>query len=367
MNKEFDYTIVGCGLYGSVFAREMTDAGYKCLVIDKREHIAGNCYSENIKGINVHMYGPHIFHTDDKSVWDYVNRFSEFNNFTLRVKAKCNGEVFSLPVNLATLQQIFGVTTPEEAKCKLKEVCIPNDNPTNAEEWLYTNVGKEITNLFYRGYTEKHWMKFLNELPVSIIKRLPVRTNFNDNYFNHPYSGIPIGGYTKLFRNLLKGIKVRLETDFFDDIEYYETISKKIIYTGAIDEFFDYKFGRLEYKTIDIEFSTYDVDDYQGCAIMTYPQGDKKYTRSIEHKHFDNTICDKTVVTCEIPVKWDESKIPYYPLNDLKNSSIYENYKECADELPNYIFGGRLAEYKYYDMHQVIKSALITKKREINE
>jgi len=356
---KYDYVIVGSGFFGSICARELTDIGKKCLVIDKRDHVAGNCYTKEMEGVNVHMYGSHIFHTNNKEIWEYVNRFASFNNFVNRVKANCDGDVYSLPINLQTLQSLWGVSTPEEAKKKLEEVCERIENPKNAEEWLYANVGKEITNMFYRGYTEKHWMKPLKDLPISIYKRLPIRTNFDDNYYNHQYQGVPVGGYTKLFESLLKDIEVVLNVDFFDKKEYYESLAHKIIYTGPIDEFFEYKHGELEYKTVKIDFKTYDIDDYQGCAVFSHPQHNVEYTKSVEHKHFEaNKLKNKTIVSYEYPIEWSKDKTPYYPLNDKENNKKYNKYKEDALRLDKYVFGGRLAEYKYYDMHQVVGSAL---------
>jgi len=363
---KYDYVIVGAGLFGSIFARQLTDSGFKCLVIEKRNHIAGNCYTKNIKGVNVHMYGSHVFHTSDLKVWDYVNKFIEFNSFVNCVKANCSGEIYSLPINLNTLNKIWGVNTPEKAKAKLKEVCKPNDECDNAEDWLLSHVGKEITELFYRGYTEKHWNKPLRELPSSIYKRLPIRTNFNENYYDHIYQGIPIGGYTKMFEEILKGIDVRLETDFLKDRGMWETMSSKIVYTGPIDEFFNYKYGELEYKTIDIKFEIMNIDDYQGCAVMSHPQHNVKYTKSVEHKHFEkNDLKGETIVTYEYPVLWDRNKCPYYPLEDQQNIIIFNKYKEEARANNKYIFGGRLADYKYYDMHHVVKSALDKSRKEI--
>lgn len=359
----YDYLIVGAGIYGSVFARELTNAGKKVLVIDKRNHIGGNCYTENIEGINVHKYGPHIFHTSDKRVWDYVNNLVPFNHFSYRPKIKYKDNIYSLPINMMSLYQVYGVKTPEEAKQKLDEVKIPNEKPSNLEEWILSQVGPELYEIFIKGYTTKQWGRDPKLLPSFIIKRLPIRLTFDDNYYFDNYQGIPIGGYTKIFEKLLDGIEVRLGTDFFEQKEYFESISTKVLYTGPIDRFYDYKFGKLEYRSLHFENEVLSISDFQGIAGMNYGDVDVPYTRIIEHKHFEFGEQPKTVITKEYPRNEGE---PYYPVNDTTNNDRYNQYKELMSMEDKYLFGGRLADYKYYDMHQVFASALKRSKVEID-
>ena len=354
----YDYLIVGSGLFGSVFARELTDKGYKCIVIDKRKHIGGNVYTENIDGINVHKYGPHIFHTDNKDIWDYVNRFVEFNHFSYRPRINFNGKIYSFPINMMTLYQLWGVTTPAEALEKINSVKISISNPSNLEEWVLSQVGEEIYNTFIKGYTKKQWGKDPKELPASIIKRLPIRLTYDDNYYNHRFQGIPIGGYTKLVKALLDGIEINLNVNYFDDKEHWDSVTDKVVFTGKIDEYYNYKFGDLEYKGLDFKEEILDIKDYQGAAGMNYTSEDVKYTRIVEHKHFEFGDQDFTVITKEFPKKAGRNDIPYYPVNDEDNNERYKKYKKISENDKNIIFGGRLAEYKYYDMHQVIGSAL---------
>lgn len=361
MNNEikYDYLIVGAGIFGSVFAQQAIEAGKTCLIIDKRLHTGGNAYTKNIEGINVHMYGPHIFHTSDNRIWEYVNRFAEFNNYINRPKVRYNDELYSFPINLFTLYQIFGVKTPEEAKSKLDSVKIHNESPRNLEEWILSQVGEEIYNKFIYGYTKKQWGVEPKDLPSSIIKRLPIRLTFDDNYFNDKYQGIPIGGYTKMIENMQEGSDLRLGSDFFENREYYEGIANKIVFTGAIDEFFDYSEGYLEYRSLRFETEILDTDDYQGNAIINYTDENVEFTRICEHKHFESTKSKCTIITKEFPEAWKPGSDRYYPVNNELNNNRYNKYKKMADlKNDKYIFGGRLAEYKYYDMHQVIGSAL---------
>jgi UDP-galactopyranose mutase len=359
MIKKYDYLIVGAGLFGSVFAQQAIERGKSCLIIDKRTHTGGNVYTEKIKGINVHMYGPHIFHTSDKRIWEYVNRFTEFNNYINRPKVNYNGELYSFPINLFTLYQIFGIKTPQEAKDLLDKLSIKCDAPKNLEEWILSQVGEEIYKKFIYGYTKKQWGREPSELPSSIIKRLPIRFNFDDNYFNDTYQGIPIGGYTKMIESMQKGCEISLNTDFFSNKELYEKIANKIIFTGAIDEFFNYSEGQLEYRSLSFETEIIQIPDYQGNAIINYTDENVPYTRICEHKHFESTKSESTVITKEYPEMWDINKERYYPVNNQENSNRYLLYKKMSEKISEkYIFGGRLAEYKYYDMHQVIGSAL---------
>lgn len=359
MNK-YDYLIVGSGLYGSVFAHEATKKGKKCLVIDKRNHIGGNVYCENIEGINVHKYGPHIFHTNDKGIWDYVNQFVEFNRFTYSPIAIYDNEVFNLPFNMNTFYQLWGVTTPSEAitviNKQVKESGI--NNPKNLEEQAISLVGVDIYEKLIKGYTEKQWGRKATELPAFIIKRLPVRFTYDNNYFNDKYQGIPIGGYNKIIEGLLNGIECKLSVNYFEDKSKWDSIADKVVYTGAIDEFFDYKFGNLEYRSLSFETEILDVENFQGNAGVNYTAKDVPYTRIVEHKHFEFGTQKKTVISKEYSVSWKPGMEPYYPVNDVSNNEKYNQYKKIADSNSKFIFGGRLAEYKYYDMHQIIASAL---------
>ncbi len=358
-NKKYDFVIVGSGLFGSTFAQKANEAGYKCLIIDKRNHNAGNAYTENVKGINVHKYGPHIFHTSDEKIWKYVNKFARFNHYVNRPKVNYRGDLYSFPINLFTLYQLFGVRTPEEASRVLEEVKIHSDTPKNLEEWILSQVGEEIYKKFIYGYTKKQWGREPKELPSSIIRRLPIRLTFDDNYFNDTYQGIPIGGYTKMIENMQEGVEVRLGVDFFENKEEFEKIAKTIIFTGAIDEFFGYQHGPLEYRSLRFETEELNLPDYQGNALINYTDEEVPYTRICEHKHFEFGKEDFTIITREYPDSWEPGKERYYPVNNQENNSRYSEYKKLAEGVfPKYVFGGRLAEYKYYDMHQVIGSAL---------
>lgn len=355
----YDFIVVGSGLFGSTFAQQANEAGYKCLIIDKRNHNAGNCYSENIDGINVHKYGPHIFHTSDEKIWNYVNRFAKFNNYVNRPKVNYKGEIYSFPINLFTLYQLFGVKTPEEAAKVLEEIKIHSDSPKNLEEWILSQVGEEIYRKFIYGYTKKQWGREPKELPSSIIKRLPIRLTFDDNYFNDIYQGIPIGGYTKMIEKMQEGIEVRLGVDFFEHREELESQAKTIVFTGAIDEFFEYAHGPLEYRSLRFETEVLSISDYQGNAIVNYTEEEVPYTRICEHKHFEFGKGESTIITREYPDSWEPGKERYYPVNNEENNSRYSKYQKMSNDIfPKYIFGGRLAQYKYYDMHQVIASAI---------
>ena len=362
---KYDFVIVGAGLYGSVCAYELKKKGKRVLVIDKREHVAGNIYTEKVEGIDVHKYGAHIFHTNNKEVWDYVNSFVEFNRFTNSPLANYKGKIYNLPFNMNTFNQLWGVVTPAEAKNIIESQ--KNDGsvgePQNLEEQAISLVGLDIYNKLIKGYTEKQWGRPATELPAFIIKRLPVRFTYDNNYFSDKYQGIPVDGYTKLVEKMLDGIEVLLGEDFFEKREYYESISKKIIYTGPIDRYFDYKFGKLDYRTLKFDSETIDCSNYQGNAVVNYTERDIPFTRIIEHKHFNNTSSEKTIITKEYPSEFNEGDEPYYPVNDEKNTDIYKLYRELAKEEEKVTFGGRLAEYKYYDMHQVIASALYTCKK----
>lgn len=356
---KYDYVIVGAGLFGSVCAHELTKKGKKVLVLEKRSHIGGNIYTEDVDGIKVHKYGAHIFHTNDKEIWDYVNNFVEFNRFTNSPLASYQGELFNLPFNMNTFYQLWGVKTPEEAKKKIAEQRKEMEGkvPDNLEEQAISLVGRDIYEKLIKGYTEKQWGRACTKLPAFIIRRLPVRFTFDNNYFSDKYQGIPIGGYTELIKKMLEGIEVRLNIDFLKDKEVYKSISKYIIYTGPIDEYFDNVLGKLEYRSLEFETEILEKDNYQGNAVVNYTEREVPYTRIIEHKHFDPVETEKTVVTKEYSTEWKEGDEPYYPINDDVNMQLFNKYKELADD-ENVIFGGRLAEYKYYDMHQVIRSAL---------
>ena len=355
----YDYVIVGSGLFGSVFARQMTDSGKKCLIIEKRSNIAGNLYTENIEGIEVHKYGPHIFHTSNKEIWDYVNKYAKFNNFRYEPIANYNGEIYNLPFNMNTFSKMWGIKTPEEANLKINSQKIYNNNPSNLEEFALSSVGKDIYEKLIKGYTTKQWGKDPIKLPTSIIKRIPIRFTYDNNYYRDIYQGIPIGGYTKMIKNIIGDIEVKLDIDFFESKEYYESICDKVVYTGKIDEFFNYEFGELEYRSLKFEQEILPISNYQGVAGVNYTSVDVPYTRIIEHKHFELMGDTKyTVITKEYSELYNGSNEAYYPVNDDSNNKIFNLYKEKSKKLDNYIFGGRLANYKYYDMHQVIAEAI---------
>lgn len=367
--KRYDYLIVGSGLFGSIFAYEASKKGKKCLVIDKREHIGGNIYCESIEDINVHKYGAHIFHTSNKEVWDYVNSFVEFNRYTNCPVANYKGELYNLPFNMNTFYQLWKVKTPKEAIAKIEEqVKEANiDTPKNLEEQAIKLVGKDIYKKLIKGYTEKQWGKKATELPSFIIKRLPVRLTFDNNYFNDKYQGIPVGGYNKIIEKMLENVEVRLNTDFFENREELESIADKIVFTGMIDEFYNYKFGTLEYRSLRFEHEVLEEENHQGNAVVNYTEYEIPYTRVIEHKHFEYGTQPKTVVTREYPAAWNKGDEPYYPINNDENNELYAKYKELADKEDKVIFGGRLAQYKYYDMHHVIEQALNCVKEEFGD
>ncbi|MTD11644.1 UDP-galactopyranose mutase [Acinetobacter sp. YIM 103518] len=357
----YDYLIVGAGMFGATFARLATDAGKTCLVIDKREHIAGNCYSKEIHGIHQHIYGPHIFHTNDEKIWSFVQRFATFNNFVNRPIAMNFGKVFSLPFSMYTFNAMWGVTTPEEALNKIEEQRLKLDRePYNLEEQALSLVGTDIYETLIKDYTKKQWKKDPKDLPASIIKRLPVRFTWDNNYFFDKYQGIPIGGYTAMFEKMFEGIEVETGIDYFENRDHWNSKAKQIVFTGKIDEFYDFKFGELEYRSLKFETEVLDVDNYQGNAVVNYNSADVPWTRMIEHKYFDESTVEKnkTVITKEIPDEWDRNKTAYYPIGDELNMGIFKKYRELANQDDNVIFGGRLAEYRYYDMHQVIGSAI---------
>ena len=372
MDKKYDYLIVGSGLYGATFAHLATKQGKHCLVIDKRSHLGGNLYCENIEGINVHKYGAHIFHTSNKQVWDFVNSIVEFNRYTNSPIANYKGKLYNLPFNMNTFYQMWGVTTPAEAIAKIEEqkaevtARMKNDGvtiPRNLEEQAQMLIGKDIYERLIKGYTEKQWGRKCTELPAFIIKRLPVRLVFDNNYFNDKYQGIPIGGYNKLIEGLLDGIETKIEVDFFANRSYWEGLANKIVFTGKIDEYYNYRFGKLEYRTVRFEEEIQDMPNYQGNAVVNYTDRGIPYTRIIEHKHFemfgqDVYSCPKTIISKEYSTEWKDGMEPYYPVNDERNNSLYQQYKELADKEEKVIFGGRLAEYKYYDMHQIVENLL---------
>ena len=356
----YDYLIVGAGLFGAVFAREATAAGKTCLVIDRRSHIAGNIYTETVEGIHVHRYGAHIFHTNNKTVWDYVNRFASFNRYTNSPVANYKGELYNLPFNMNTFNKMWGVITPAEAQAKIEEqkAAAHVENPQNLEEQAISLVGTDIYEKLIKGYTEKQWGRPCDQLPAFIIKRLPVRLIYDNNYFNDKYQGIPVGGYTALVEKLLDGIEVRLGVDYLADRENLSTLAKTVVYTGPIDAYFGYKLGALEYRSVRFETEVLDMPNYQGNAVVNYTGAETPYTRIIEHKHFEFGTQPKTVISREYSAEWKPGDEPYYPVNDEKNGALYQQYKALADAEGGVIFGGRLGEYKYYDMDKVIESAL---------
>ncbi|MGL4885818.1 MAG: UDP-galactopyranose mutase [Aeromonas veronii] len=356
----YDYLIVGAGLFGSTFARLATDAGKKCLVIDKRDHIAGNCYTKETYGIHQHIFGPHIFHCNDEVIWRFVNCFAKFNNFVNRPIAVNNGKAYSLPFSMYTFNAMWGVLTPEEAIAKIESQRLKLDRePLNLEEQALSLVGTDIYNTLIRDYTKKQWQKDPKELPASIIKRLPVRMSWDNNYFFDKYQGIPIGGYTAMFANMLEGIEVKTSTDYFANKEYWDGLAEKTVFTGKIDEYYGFQFGELEYRALKFESEVMNVNNYQGNAVINHNSAGVPWTRIIEHKHFDQESADKdvTIVTKETPDSWSREKTPYYPVGDETNTALFNKYDELAKQDSNVIFGGRLAEYRYYDMHQVINSA----------
>lgn len=361
MEKKYDYLIVGAGLFGAVFAHEVTKLGKKCLLIDKRNHKGGNIYCEKTDNINVHKYGPHIFHTDNEKVWKYVNNFVEFNHFVYSPIANYKGELYNLPFNMNTFHQLWGVKTPEEAKleiAKQRKAYAHIINPKNLEEQALLLGGKDIYEKLIKGYTEKQWGRPATEIPAFIIRRLPFRYTYNNNYFDHPYQGIPMGGYNLLIEKLLKNIEVKINTDFFKNRDYFEKIADKIIFTGRIDEFFNYQFNKLEYRSLHFENEHINIENFQGVAGVNYTDIGIPFTRIVEHKHFEFGTQPTTIITREYPHEFSKDNEPYYPINDDKNQNTLKKYQELSLKYPNVIFGGRLAEYKYYDMHQIIENSL---------
>ena len=379
---KYDYLIVGSGLFGSIFAYEANKKGKKCLVIDKRSHIGGNIYTENIDGINVHKYGAHIFHTSNKEVWDYIQQFAEFNRYTNSPVARYKDELYNLPFNLNTFSRMFDLITPQDIEKKLDEERkeglekLNGKEPSNLEEQAISLVGTTVYEKLIKGYTEKQWGMPCTELPSFIIKRLPVRMIYDNNYFNDKYQGIPIGGYTQIIEKMLNGIDVKLNYDFFEHKEELQNIAEKIVFTGQIDKYYDYKFGQLEYRSVRFETEKLDIDNYQGNAVVNYTDREVPYTRIIEHKHFEqgkqlgNEVTEgpsvgKTIISKEYSDKWDASKEPYYPINNEKNNKLYTKYENLAKEDNKVVFGGRLGQYKYYDMDKVIVEALECVKKEL--
>ena len=372
MDKHYDYLIVGAGIYGATFAYMAHRQGKRCLVIDKRNHLGGNIYCENIEGINVHKYGAHIFHTSNKKVWDFVNSIVEFNRYTNSPIANYKGKQYNLPFNMNTFYQMWGVLTPAEAQAKREEQrqealarmrADGATEPRNLEEQAQVLIGKDIYEILIKGYTEKQWGRKCSELPAFIIKRLPVRFIYDNNYFNDRFQGIPMGGYNKLIDGLLEGVETKLNSDFFDDRKHWESIADKILYTGKLDEFYDYRFGKLEFRTVRFEEEILDLPNYQGNAVMNFTDAEIPYTRIIEHKHFemfgdDVYKCPKTIISREYSTEWKEGMEPYYSVNDERNMSLYQQYRDLAEQEPNLILGGRLAEYKYYDMAPIVEKVM---------
>ena len=364
----YDYLIVGSGLFGSIFAYEANKKGKKCLVVEKRNHIGGNIYTENIEGINVHKYGAHIFHTSNKEIWNYINQFAEFNRFTNSPVAIYKDELYNMPFNMNTFNKLWGVKTPAEAKAKIEaekqEAGIAE--PHNLEEQAISLVGKTIYEKLVKGYTEKQWGRKATELPSFIIKRLPVRFTYDNNYFNDLYQGIPIGGYTRIIEKMLNGIEVKLNCDYFEHKEELDKLATKIVFTGPIDQFYNYCFGELEYRSVRFETKILDIENYQGNAVVNYTEYEVPYTRIIEHKHFEFGKQPKTVISREYSDRWTREKEPYYPINNDKNNALYNKYKELSNKDNKVIFGGRLGQYKYYDMDKVIEEALKCVIEELN-
>lgn len=365
---KYNYLIVGSGLYGSVFAYEAKKRGKKCLVIDKRNHIAGNIYCENVCGINVHKYGAHIFHTSDKGIWNYVNQFAEFNNYINSPVARYKNELYNLPFNMNTFSKMWGITTPQEAKDVIESQIADLNitEPQNLEEQALSLVGKDVYEKLIKGYTEKQWGRDCKELPAFIIKRLPLRFIYDNNYFNDTYQGIPVGGYTKIIEKLLDGIDVELNVDYLENRDKFNDLAEKIIYTGMIDQFYDYKLGVLEYRSVKFETEELDMENYQGNAVVNYTEKEIPYTRIIEHKHFEFGKQPTTIISREYSSEWKKGDEPYYPVNNEKNNGLYQQYKKLAEKEHKVIFGGRLGGYKYYDMDKVIGAALEMCKEELN-
>jgi UDP-galactopyranose mutase len=367
--KKYDYLIVGAGLFGAVFAYEAKKRGKECLVVDKRSHTGGNIYCESVEGINVHKYGAHIFHTSDRRIWEYVNSFADFNNYINAPVAIYKDELYNLPFNMNTFSKMWGIKTPAEARAKIEEQIreINITEPKNLEEQALSLVGRDVYEKLIKGYTEKQWARDCRDLPAFIIKRLPLRFTYDNNYFNDRYQGIPIGGYNVIIDKMLEGVDVLLDTDYFDFIKENKEIAAKTVFTGQIDRFFDYSLGVLEYRSVRFETETLDMENYQGNAVVNYTEREVPYTRIIEHKHFEFGKQEKTVISREYSSEWKIGDEPYYPINNERNNQLYEEYKKLADREENVIFGGRLGQYKYYDMDKVIISALDAVKKEFDK
>ncbi len=365
---KYNYLIVGAGLFGAVFAHEMTKKEKKCLVLDKRDHVAGNIYCENIEGIHVHKYGAHIFHTSDKKIWEYINQFAEFNNFINSPMAVYKNELYNMPFNMNTFSKMWGIKTPQEAKDIIaKQIAeLGITEPANLEEQALSLVGRDVYEKLVKGYTEKQWGRECKELPAFIIKRLPLRFVYDNNYFNDRYQGIPIGGYTKIVEKLLEGSDVLLNTDYFDYREEHPDITEKTVYTGMLDRYFNYRHGVLEYRSVRFEQELLPIENYQGNAVVNYTEREIPYTRIIEHKHFEFGTQPVTVISREYPSEWKKGDEPYYPVNNEKNETLVAKYKEAAENETNVIFGGRLGEYRYYDMDKVVGAALQAVKKELS-
>ncbi|HBD2739807.1 TPA: UDP-galactopyranose mutase, partial [Campylobacter jejuni] len=362
----YDYLIIGSGLFGSIFAYEASKKGYKCLVLEKRSHIGGNCYTENTENINIHKYGAHIFRTSDYDIWKYMQQFCKFNHFINSPIANFKGEIYNLPFNMNTFSKLWGIFSPEEAKNIInKQSQEIQGKPKNLEEHVIKLVGRDVYEKFVKGYTEKQWGRDCKDLPASIIRRIPVRYIYDNNYFNDPYQGIPIGGYTAIFEKMLTNCEVLLNVDFLKHKEEFQNKARKIIFTGTIDSFYDYQYGTLEYRSLKFEHKILDTDNYQGVAVVNYTDKETPYTRTIEHKHFEFGKQEKTVVSEEYPLEWSKNMEPYYPINDDKNQALYERYLNLAKKETKIYFGGRLGEYKYYDMQDSVKSALEFSKKEL--
>ena len=363
----YDYLIVGSGLFGAVFANEAKKKGKKCLVVEKRLHIAGNIYTEEVEGIQVHRYGAHIFHTSNKMVWDYMRQFAEFNRYTNSPVAYYKGEIYNMPFNMNTFYKMWGTITPDEAREKIAEQIRESGikTPTNLEEQAISLVGRDIYEKLVKGYTEKQWGRRATELPPEIIKRLPVRFTYDNNYFNDAYQGIPIGGYTQIIEKMLEGVEVLLNTDYLEEKDKFDQMAEKVVYTGPVDAYFDYKYGDLEYRAVRFETEVLETENYQGNAVVNYTEYEVPYTRIIEHKHFEYGTQAKTVISREYPVTWHKGEEPYYPVNNEKNNLLYQKYEEDALNEKKVIFGGRLGRYKYYDMHHVVAEALQCAKNEL--
>jgi UDP-galactopyranose mutase len=366
IENHYDYLVVGAGIFGAVFAHEMAQIGKKVLVIDQRNHIAGNAYTESIAGIEVHVYGPHIFHTSNERIWSYVNRFTQFNRFINQPLAYYQGRMYNLPFNMNTFQQLWGVTTPEEAKQRLKDEQSKSYQiePKNLEEQAINLVGRDIYEKLIQGYTEKQWGKSCKDLPPFIIKRLPVRFTYNNNYFNDIYQGIPVGGYTQMIEFMLEGIDIVLNVDYLKNKDIYDAMADKVLFTGCIDAFYNYQFGMLEYRSLRFEHAILDIDNFQGNAVINYTDKNIPFTRIVEHKHFAFGTQPKTVITREFSDAHQAGKIPFYPINNEVNQALYARYRTLADQEDKYLFGGRLAEYRYADMDQIILSALVLSEKE---